>query len=525
MRKAIALLVIFTLVAMVFALFPMNAAAPAGSGDQYEAYFISKPSASAPWGPYTQLSYTPTDSRFAMTASNDAQQGYIVVVYADNALDQWDWYFTKSTDSGVTWSAPAIAVNPSFDVRIGELYSAAIDMGSDGIVHMIYCRMKDSDTNQPTGVYYTQYDGSTWLTPIVIQESLTPSKLLLYTTDIIVGMNDNTIHLAYGSDYPGHDNGDTWYSKSTDGGFTWSTPVNINQDGAMDVGYTPSLAADSYGNLYVANDGGAPGYIWFKRSPTNGNTWNSHLKLASHPNAHRQPLLMCDDRGGVYQVYMSQNPSDWALMYKYSTNYGSSWMPSQLGGYTLLPSVPGMGFQYLAKLDESGFIHIVYRSTDTGVSEVYYMKINTVGQIISPPVMISPDDGIPSSPTGLSLENQRINVGAVDYVPGEQQEISADIEIHPETLNAKSKGKWVTCIIELPEGYDYMDIDPSTVYLEGDIPAEKPVFTGHSLNVKFNRAELIEKLNPGEETLTVTGELTDGTLFSGTDTITFTGLE
>jgi hypothetical protein len=92
-------------------------------------------------------------------------------------------------------------------------------------------------------------------------------------------------------------------------------------------------------------------------------------------------------------------------------------------------------------------------------------------------------------------------------------------------LNAKSKGKWVLCIIELPEGYDYNDIDPSTVYLQGDIPAEKPVFTGHSLNVKFDRAELIDKLSPGEQVLTVTGELTDGTSFSGWDTITFTGLE
>jgi hypothetical protein len=104
-------------------------------------------------------------------------------------------------------------------------------------------------------------------------------------------------------------------------------------------------------------------------------------------------------------------------------------------------------------------------------------------------------------------------------------ELEADVEIHPETLNAKSKGKWVTCIIELPEAYDHMDIDPAMVYLEGDIPAEKPVFTGHSLNVKFDRGALIEKLSPGEAQLTVTVTLTDGTSFSGYDKITFTGLE
>ncbi|MCK4443511.1 MAG: hypothetical protein KAW09_03140, partial [Thermoplasmata archaeon] len=44
--------------------------------------------------------------------------------------------------------------------------------------------------------------------------------------------------------------------------------------------------------------------------------------------------------------------------------------------------------------------------------------------------------------------------------------IDATVEIHPETLNLKSKGRWVTCIIELPDYLDESDIDPSTVMLE-----------------------------------------------------------
>jgi hypothetical protein len=98
--------------------------------------------------------------------------------------------------------------------------------------------------------------------------------------------------------------------------------------------------------------------------------------------------------------------------------------------------------------------------------------------------------------------------------------IDASIEIHPETLNLKSKGKWVTCIIKLPDYLDESDIDPSTVRLEGSISAEKPVVTGTSLNVKFNRFDLEELLSAGDDIiLTVTGQLWDGMHFQGTDTI------
>lgn len=98
--------------------------------------------------------------------------------------------------------------------------------------------------------------------------------------------------------------------------------------------------------------------------------------------------------------------------------------------------------------------------------------------------------------------------------------IDAKIEIHPETLNLKSKGRWVTCIIELPEYLEESDINPDTVKLEGAIKAQKPILTGHSLNVKFDRAELEELLTSGKDiVLTVTGQLWDGMHFKGTDTI------
>lgn len=107
-------------------------------------------------------------------------------------------------------------------------------------------------------------------------------------------------------------------------------------------------------------------------------------------------------------------------------------------------------------------------------------------------------------------------------------EIQATIDIDPDTLNLKSKGKWITCYIELPGDYDVEDIEVSTIKLNDEVPAEsRPTGIGDcdddgiaELMVKFNRSAVQEILEAGDEVeITVTGDLNDDTKFEGSDTI------
>jgi hypothetical protein len=108
--------------------------------------------------------------------------------------------------------------------------------------------------------------------------------------------------------------------------------------------------------------------------------------------------------------------------------------------------------------------------------------------------------------------------------------IPAIIDFDPDTLNPKSKGNWVTVYIEFPEDTtcDISNADISTILLNGIIPVEEsPTGIGDhdedgnpDLMVKFDRASVIELLEPGENVLiTISGELNDGTAFEGTDMI------
>ena len=109
------------------------------------------------------------------------------------------------------------------------------------------------------------------------------------------------------------------------------------------------------------------------------------------------------------------------------------------------------------------------------------------------------------------------------------QIILVTLEFKPDTLNLESMGKLVTVYIELPMGYDVGQIDVSTIVLNGVVPAlEKPIEVGDhdsdgvpDLMVKFDRSDVQDVLKPGgdEVKVMVSGELTDGTLFEGIDTI------
>lgn len=103
-------------------------------------------------------------------------------------------------------------------------------------------------------------------------------------------------------------------------------------------------------------------------------------------------------------------------------------------------------------------------------------------------------------------------------VTGCVNDIRAAVNVDPDTLNLKSEGKWITAYITLPEGYSVDDIDLATVKL-GDVAASWGEVQGTVLMVKFDRQLVASTLSPSSVTRTITGELTNGQPFTGSDTI------
>lgn len=106
----------------------------------------------------------------------------------------------------------------------------------------------------------------------------------------------------------------------------------------------------------------------------------------------------------------------------------------------------------------------------------------------------------------------------------------------PNTINMKSKGRWIIATVELPEEYQCNQINANTILWDGAIsPVRDPKYgwaksedsycvdeNGNGVLerlLKFDRSDIEILYGPGEHTVTISGELFCGMPFEGSDTI------
>lgn len=193
-------------------------------------------------------------------------------------------------------------------------------------------------------------------------------------------------------------------------------------------------------------------------------------------------------------------------------------------------------------MDDQDNSYVFWRETKDGNAEVYYAVVDGNGKVVlgSTRVTSTMENeetyfmGAVFDSEGFLIWSYYDEKGTYVVCPRPTQEtLEAEVDCFPKTLNLRSRGKWITCFIELPEGYDPMDIDASTILLNGVLRPELDPRYGFVRSadlyivdhdgdgipermVKFDRSAVQEMLSPGESVLLViTGELYDGTKFQG----------
>lgn len=188
---------------------------------------------------------------------------------------------------------------------------------------------------------------------------------------------------------------DIWYVRSTDNGATWTTPVSVcdADDSSIYAQDFPSIACDSSDNLYVTfldsretqRTLNANVHLYFTKSSDGGVSWSTNRNIESYTGVSSGGTCECCTQtlaaspdGNLYAVFRS-NISDlrdiWLLR---SSDKGDTWQPGLKvsSGDWHISACPVSG-PCLA-LDESETVHVAWRDArddSSGISHTYYAAI------------------------------------------------------------------------------------------------------------------------------------------------------
>ncbi|MEI6914294.1 MAG: sialidase family protein [Armatimonadota bacterium] len=128
---------------------------------------------------------------------------------------------------------------------------------------------------------------------------------------------------------------DFLYSRSYDGGLSWSAPLNLTNNGTAQNGQNV-MAADNLGNVYLVysdNQGGCAGNclnIWFRKFNGTTNAWEAAKMIETNYSTKSQaPRICLDAAGGIHVVWKDRIASR-GLRYCYSADKGATFTSPQV---------------------------------------------------------------------------------------------------------------------------------------------------------------------------------------------------
>jgi hypothetical protein len=188
----------------------------------------------------------------------------------------------KSTDSGKTWTMPT-AVSTGFP--LGGAYSAPIVVEPDGTLDVLYLgHPTDASTHAvgPGTEYFTRSTdgGATWSDPVAVDPEAGTVALSTWWIDGSLAVDPSgTLYATWDTQTGAGDTG--WLAWSSDGGQTWSSPLRVTSGRT---GRLIEVAAAGAGNVYVGWQTRVPhrGYATYVRRRSLAEGWTGPARRVSH---------------------------------------------------------------------------------------------------------------------------------------------------------------------------------------------------------------------------------------------------
>ncbi|TES91276.1 MAG: T9SS type A sorting domain-containing protein [Candidatus Cloacimonadota bacterium] len=327
----------------------------------------------AQWEPDVRLTY---DDSYSYTSWYNARciaaTGETThIIWWDNRNENFEIFYKRSINGGILWGADSQLTNNS-------AFSAFPCIATEGSsVHVVWVDERDGNYE----IYYkNSFDGgTTWSPDTGLTNDPAPSES---PSIAVIG---NTVHIAWMDSCDG--NCDIFYKRSIDNGLTWELDTNLSCD--TSISYNPCIAVnDSFIHIVWFDDQLSSGNsdIYYKRSSDGGITWSSNIQLTDTVTYSIYPSIAVSglnvhvtwhgSRDSTYNIFYKRSTTygNYEIYYKYSSNGGATWNSD-----TGLTACPLWSYNPSLKVSDS-IVHVVWHDNRDGNYEIYY-KRNPTGNM------------------------------------------------------------------------------------------------------------------------------------------------
>ncbi len=258
--------------------------------------------------------------------------------------------FSRSTDHGLTWSAPK---QVSLSTQNGAVQGSQVAVGPDGKEYVVYEVFYAGNQRAQFLTKSTTPGGLTFSTPVVITPKFNELNIgSLYRTDsfasIAVGPS-KVVDVVY-SDQPSGTAQVEYIHSGASGGGThngFSAPVMIN-DSSTGHHFFPSVAVDSNGVIHTS---------WFdtRNSPSNPEFYDVYATYSKNgsafaANARVTPSIIDSGGGSIFGDFIGDYAGIAAAVNGGKSEAHPVWTS---GGFGDFPFPPGLGFAAPGQLQTS----------------------------------------------------------------------------------------------------------------------------------------------------------------------------
>jgi hypothetical protein len=307
----------------------------------------------------------------------------------------------SSYDGGATWQDSVWAAHATQPVGFEDKEMLTIDMvpGSlyFGTFYCAWAHFYGANPYDSTHIWLVyKRPGQAYSTPRIVSRTTSNQW-----ANVCVGAN-GAVYVSWGS----YQYGGIMFSRSVNGGDTWSNQTLVTTTDFVNAEIEPNLLVFAYGAMAVDLSGGPHNGrlymvltdaaanetdVWLIYSDNGGQSWSNRMRMddeqASFPVDQFHPWISVDEEGRVWVVfYDRRNDPNGLLMDLYftvSTNGGQSWRLNER--ITTVSSDPGAGTldagligEYIGWDARGGKALAVWTDTRLGNQDAYSAVIDSI---------------------------------------------------------------------------------------------------------------------------------------------------